>query len=562
MSGEGNQSEQPSVGKTDSEKKESTLADSSSTDLNVEGDQNDKSGLVAIEDEAITNNREGNRTSDKLVNVDESESEVDNQNKEELKPDNIDSNTDSESNQGKQKEADSKPDTGESVAGLKNPVIEKRTEDPQSSADNEDEQPVKGCSEKQNSLHQNSDNSKGFVDSETVRRIVKEELIKDKKAKEELNKDKKVKGELNKDKKSLTKMQTGFISFTAFFLGGGLMSYWWTPHYHDYTNTTYVLSDNITQSSIVMEDVTQKLLQCQANLTQIKQDFSYVHEGFTVLKNEVTDVSNGITGTIENAKEEMKEDYLLLKRDIKILTGTQQIHGNKYITYSETIFFLIAGLILEPLIIFLLYKYLPWRSTTSNHDPDAPVRDGPSAQPQAETELYNRRNTPRRTNILDKICSGNLEESICILSFYEETQDMHRSMLTSALQHKDFPMKPFLLQLADPDALSIPRCRFVFVFVDFNERNVILETPGQDLGDKKVVTVRACQKMGADVFVIYTRDRDSSHLGDGKLYNKDLSAFTKHDLLKELTAKNRGLSVNDTFSSYQKSHIRRIVLKK
>ncbi|VDH95392.1 Hypothetical predicted protein [Mytilus galloprovincialis] len=123
-------------------------------------------------------------------------------------------------------------------------------------------------------------------------------------------------------------------------------------------------------------------------------------------------------------------------------------------------------------------------------------------------------------------------------------------------------MTPFLLQVADPDALSIPRCRFVFVFVDFNERNVILENHGQELGDKKVVTVKACQKMGADVFVIYTRDSDSSHLGDDKLYNKDLSAFTKHYLLKELTARNRGLSVNETFLPYQKSHIRKIVLKK
>ncbi|CAG2207622.1 unnamed protein product [Mytilus edulis] len=200
----------------------------------------------------------------------------------------------------------------------------------------------------------------------------------------------------------------------------------------------------------------------------------------------VTEVSNGITGTIEDVKGELKEDFLLLKRDIKILTGTQQIHDNKYITYSETIFFLIAGLILEPLIIFLLYKYLPWRSSASNHDPDAHVHDGQSAQAQVHIEQHrNRWNTPRGMNILDKICSGNLEESICILSFYEETEDLHHRIITSALQQKDVPMKPFLLKVADPDALSIPRCRFVFVFVDFNERNVILENPGQELGDKK-----------------------------------------------------------------------------
>ncbi|VDH91277.1 Hypothetical predicted protein [Mytilus galloprovincialis] len=398
----------------------------------------------------------------------------------------------------------------------------------------EDEHSVNNDSGKQNSSHQTS----GILDVETVKRIVKEEL--------------------SKDKRSI-KMQTGAImSLTAFFLGT-MTSYWWTPHY---TNTTIVVGDNSTQSSIVMEDVTQTLLQCQANLTQIKGDFKNVQDNFVNLKNEVTEVNNGITGTIEGVKGKLKEDVLLLKRDIKILNGKHQIHDNKYITYSETIFFLVAGLILEPLILFLLYKYLPWRSG-GHQSHDANVSDAPSAQPQVLGVQHNRGNTPRKMNILDQICSGNLEESVCILSFYEVTQDLHRKILTSALQQKDIPMKPFLLQVADPDALSIPRCRFVFVFVDFNERNVILENPGQELGDKKVVTVKACQKMGADVFVIYTRDSDSSHLGDGKLYNKDLSAFTKHYLLKELTARNRGLSVNDeTFSPYQKSHIRKVVLKK
>ncbi|XP_052103104.1 uncharacterized protein LOC127736564 isoform X2 [Mytilus californianus] len=405
--------------------------------------------------------------------------------------------------------------------------------------DHEGKQSVKNDSEKQNSFYQNSDNLNGLVDVETVKRIVKEEL--------------------SKDKRSFTKMQTGLISF-AFFLGGGLMSYWWTPHY---TNTTYVLSDNTTHTSIVMEDVTQKLSQCQANLTRIKQDFSHVQDNFIHLKNDVTEVSNGITGTIEDVKEELKDDYLLLKRDMNILTGTQQIHDNRYITYSETIFFLVAGLILEPLIIFLLYKYFQWRNG-SHHGPDAYVHDCPNALPQFnDVQHQNRQNQPRRMNtILDQIYSGNLEESICILSFYGETQDLHYRILTSALQQKEIPMKPFLLKVTDPDAKSIPRCHFVFVFVDFNERNVILENPDQELGDKKVVTVKACQKMGADVFVIYTRDRDSNDLEDGKLYNKDLSAFTGHFLLKKFTAKNRGLSVNDTFTPYQKSHIKGVVLKK
>jgi hypothetical protein len=37
--------------------------------------------------------------------------------------------------------------------------------------------------------------------------------------------------------------------------------------------------------------------------------------------------------------------------------------------------------------------------------------------------------------------------------------------------------------------------------VDFNERNVILEKPDQNLGDKKVVTVNAAQKLDGMYFL-------------------------------------------------------------
>ena len=46
------------------------------------------------------------------------------------------------------------------------------------------------------------------------------------------------------------------------------------------------------------------------------------------------------------------------------------------------------------------------------------------------------------------------------------------------------------------DILQMPKARYIMIFIDFNERNVILENPGQSLGDKKLVTVQAAQKLG------------------------------------------------------------------
>jgi hypothetical protein len=50
----------------------------------------------------------------------------------------------------------------------------------------------------------------------------------------------------------------------------------------------------------------------------------------------------------------------------------------------------------------------------------------------------------------------------------------------------------------ETEITCIPRSKFIFIFVDFNERNVILENPEQDLGDRKSITVEAAQKMGGN----------------------------------------------------------------
>ncbi|CAC5421758.1 unnamed protein product [Mytilus coruscus] len=332
---------------------------------------------------------------------------------------------------------------------------------------------------------------------------------------------------------------------------------------HRWTNV--IKDDNIDNSvdmgnmrdSVDMDNMRQELQQCKASMTQIKQDFISLQDNFTQIQEKIENFTKVMNGSIKNARD----DFLHLKRDMKILNGMQDILDHRYITYSETVFLLLVGLILEPLILFLIaYQFFPWRngfygSQDSNHDGTHDTHDSPCAQVPVQHLIK-----PKRWTILDQIDKTRyeLEESICILSFHVETQDLHHRIITSAFQQEEVEIKPFLLEKTDPDVLDIPRCQFIFVFVDFNETNVILENQG----DKRLVTVQACMKMGADVFVIYTRDRDSSHLGDGMLYNKDLSAFTGHFLLKELTAKNRGLSVNDTFTPYQKSHIKGVVLKK
>ncbi|XP_076110350.1 uncharacterized protein LOC143079073 [Mytilus galloprovincialis] len=172
-----------------------------------------------------------------------------------------------------------------------------------------------------------------------------------------------------------------------------------------------------------------------------------------------------------------------------------------------------------------------------------------------------RQGNVRPQSILDRIHRVPvLDNKVCVLSFYSETMNLHKQLVELALatRRREHNIIQYLVRRHE-DILTIPSARYIFVFVDFNERNVILENPGQDLGDKKLVTVQAAQKIGADVFVTYVRDRGSNQLLPGNLYNQELSAFTSHFVLRGLERNQRCFSVYETFNSTQKESIGRAI---
>lgn len=103
----------------------------------------------------------------------------------------------------------------------------------------------------------------------------------------------------------------------------------------------------------------------------------------------------------------------------------------------------------------------------------------------------------RPRKILDQVHGVQLSRTICIISFYKETQILHQKLVKSAVR-VDIPITLFLMRNHETEITCINRSKFIFIFVDFNERNVILENPGQNLGDKKTLTVEAAQKMGGN----------------------------------------------------------------
>lgn len=324
-----------------------------------------------------------------------------------------------------------------------------------------------------------------------------------------------------------TMMKTGIMSLCTFFLGS-VIFYNKSPDniaYDTYTNyTSTVIAANENSSHTSMGTIQKEFLQCQANYTQI-----------------LANLTN------------MQYDQLLLRRDLRLLEGNQNIHSYTTISYFEGIIALIVCGVIEGLVfLFLLKQWTSGQNTAHQITED-----------YNESNYYltnSTENQMRPRNLLDQVHGVQLSRTICIISFYKETQILHQKLVKSAV-HVDIPIKPFLMLNHEKEITCIPRSKFIFIFVDFNERNVILENPGQDLGDKKSLTVEAAQKMGADVFVVYVRDRGSTELPDGQLYNSNLSGFTRHSVLKPLTARGRGLSVYETFTNYQKNHIDNVISK-
>ncbi|VDI44555.1 Hypothetical predicted protein [Mytilus galloprovincialis] len=151
-----------------------------------------------------------------------------------------------------------------------------------------------------------------------------------------------------------------------------------------------------------------------------------------------------------------------------------------------------------------------------------------------------------------------LENKFCVISFSQETHNKHRRItrpsVEGRLRIKKMDEADFVVT-NDKSVLKIPHCKVILVFVDHNQKDVILETPGEDEEDIKLLTVQACRKMGADVFVIYVGDEGSESLMAGCLYNPQLTTVAEHFELKQLEQRSRVITCREKFTITQREKV-------
>ncbi|XP_076110357.1 uncharacterized protein LOC143079077 [Mytilus galloprovincialis] len=151
-----------------------------------------------------------------------------------------------------------------------------------------------------------------------------------------------------------------------------------------------------------------------------------------------------------------------------------------------------------------------------------------------------------------------LENKFCVISFSHETHNKHRRITRPSVERrlriKKMNEADFVVT-NDKSVLKIPHCKVILVFVDHNQKDVILETPGEDEEDIKLLTVQACRKKGADVFVIYVGDEGSESLMAGCLYNPQLTTVAEHFELKQIEQRNRVITCHEKFTITQREKV-------
>ncbi|XP_071115752.1 uncharacterized protein [Haliotis cracherodii] len=254
-------------------------------------------------------------------------------------------------------------------------------------------------------------------------------------------------------------------------------------------------------------------------------------------------------------RDDMLSNYSNVELKSYILDGRLEELRNKFLS-KEWIFLILLMGIFEVAVMVAVWKM--WSNFADILAPKLDRRGGgarreaPNGGPRPDNDIIR---GDERT--LNRVSRRHLENRVCVVGFHSETTNQHHAKIQAVLSENIAVEKHHVK--GHEQILNLPLCKIYFVCVDFNERNVILEDPTKGLGDLRLTTVQAIQKMGGDVVLIYSKDGGSTSLPSGALYNSNLTSIKKHPDLRRLDNTQRMLSVFEKFTPSQIDRIVKIV---
>ncbi|XP_065933258.1 uncharacterized protein [Magallana gigas] len=156
---------------------------------------------------------------------------------------------------------------------------------------------------------------------------------------------------------------------------------------------------------------------------------------------------------------------------------------------------------------------------------------------------------------LKKTSQIRLENSLCVVGFEEGETQRHHVEMAKDLVGPDKRLQMKSVVVTSPDSqVNIPPSKILLMFVDYNERNLIIEEAEDGIRRR---TLDVLIKSGAEVIVVYCWELSSKNLEEGYLYAPKLGSVSKVPRLIELSRKNSVYSIYKQFKQHQKSAYQR-----
>ncbi|XP_065930865.1 chromosome partition protein Smc [Magallana gigas] len=311
--------------------------------------------------------------------------------------------------------------------------------------------------------------------------------------------------------------------------------------------TSYKVSLDEVQSNVEKnsQNVFSQIEKQRKEITEFKEKIQPVDDlkaQFEEKMDKVNDELNNLLDKYQSLEKKQKFEEERINSTEKKLGGVERQQNYVFKEINDIHLYIILFLVVVVIaVIFASQKLLLYRQPSHTAERTVyPVeamsmRSGPNQRVGGQEVS--------RAELLAKVSSKKLEKGIGIISFHSSTQEFHQNLLRVVPKPHSLPMQTYLIEKQE-DLLKVKPYKVTIVFVDFNERNIILENPDTEVGDCRRLTTEIFLSSKCDVFVVYCKDRDSQSLPPNQLYNTKLHSVKQQPILSKLSKENRVFSVN------------------
>lgn len=313
---------------------------------------------------------------------------------------------------------------------------------------------------------------------------------------------------------------------------------------HEYSKLVYQLKSQMKGNINTSQNlIAQKMLQTQNKLTSfmnqskiesnelinatrtdIRGDITKIKEIIDSLRDMSDQTRNELNGIIQEFKREMQENVTTLQKYIanEVRNSRSNIKYEIKNHISEYGFMIWTVCAIQVIIVF----FCCWKRSSKS--------------------------TNRQQKLESETPELNREDSVAVVSFTEENRELHLTIArTVASAYRIHPTYVGGLNNISNIELNSKVC---LVFVDKNERNIILETD-VDISTTRSNFVEGQVNRGSThVIVVYCQHEGSRDLTT--LFNRNLGNIKQHATLRQLQRQNRVLTIDTEFSPYQTDYLR------